>query len=96
MSFIGPRPIVEDEITKYGIDFNLYKTVKPGISGLWQVSGRNNTTYKERVNLDVFYIENQSLWFDVSCRRMSQPKSSSYLYERRKEGCLSEGCLSVS
>ena len=49
MSLVGPRPIVTDEIIKYGPYFGLYTMVKPGITGLWQVSGRNNTTYDERV-----------------------------------------------
>ena len=65
MSFVGPRPIVEDEIEKYGFAFSQYCNVRPGITGLWQVSGRNNTTYEERVELDKWYVENQSLWLDL-------------------------------
>tara|TARA_B100000579_G_C22721244_1_gene799509 strand:+ start:587 stop:1012 length:426 start_codon:yes stop_codon:yes gene_type:complete len=65
MSFIGPRPIIQSEVKKYGSNFKLYKTVKPGVSGLWQVSGRNNTTYEERVNFDIFYIKNRSFLLDV-------------------------------
>ena len=65
MSFIGPRPIVKKEINKYGQDFHKYTTVKPGLTGLWQVSGRNNTTYKERVDYDMYYITNQSLPLDI-------------------------------
>tara|TARA_B100000965_G_scaffold196222_1_gene163892 strand:- start:1943 stop:2554 length:612 start_codon:yes stop_codon:yes gene_type:complete len=65
MSFVGPRPIVEKEIEKYGVHFNDYKKCKPGLTGLWQVSGRNNTTYKERVNFDMFYIKNKSFLLDV-------------------------------
>jgi len=65
MSFIGPRPIVQNEVSKYGSDFELYKTIKPGISGLWQVSGRNNTTYSERVDFDIFYIKNRSFLLDL-------------------------------
>ena len=65
MSFIGPRPIVNNEIEKYGSSFALYKTIKPGISGLWQVSGRNNTTYEERINFDVFYIKNRGFILDL-------------------------------
>ena len=64
MSFIGPRPIVVSEIAKYGSNFKLYKTIRPGISGLWQVSGRNNTTYKERVDFDIFYVENRNFLLD--------------------------------
>ena len=66
MSLIGPRPIVEAEIVKYGDCFKLYSRVTPGITGLWQVSGRNNTTYDERVNLDAQYVLNWSLWLDLS------------------------------
>lgn len=65
MSFIGPRPIVQNEIKKYGSNFKLYKTIKPGISGLWQVSGRNNTTYNQRVDFDIFYIKNKNFMLDV-------------------------------
>ena len=65
MSFIGPRPIVEKEVSKYGKNHNLYKECKPGLSGLWQVSGRNNTTYQERVQHDIYYIKNKSLMLDL-------------------------------
>jgi Undecaprenyl-phosphate galactose phosphotransferase WbaP len=65
MSLVGPRPIVEDEICHYEQKFNLYKRVLPGITGLWQVSGRNNTTYPERVNLDAYYVRNWSVWLDI-------------------------------
>lgn len=65
MSLVGPRPIVTDEIVKYGPYFGLYTMVKPGITGLWQVSGRNNTTYDERVQLDAYYVRNWSPWIDV-------------------------------
>ena len=65
MSFIGPRPIVEKEVSKYGENFSLYKECKPGLSGLWQVSGRNNTTYPERVQHDMYYIRNKSLMLDL-------------------------------
>ena len=65
MSFIGPRPIVDKEVSKYGENFSLYEKCKPGLSGLWQVSGRNNTTYQERVQLDMYYINNKSLMLDL-------------------------------
>ena len=64
MSFVGPRPIVKDEICKYGSSFNLYKSCKPGLTGLWQVSGRNNTSYQERVDYDSYYVKNRSLLLD--------------------------------
>jgi Undecaprenyl-phosphate galactose phosphotransferase WbaP len=65
MSLVGPRPIVQEEIPHYGSDFELYKAVQPGLTGLWQVSGRNNTTYEERVRLDVYYVRNWSIWMDI-------------------------------
>jgi len=65
MSLVGPRPIVTEEIKKYDDKFTLYTKVKPGITGLWQVSGRNNTTYEERVNLDTYYVRNWSPWLDL-------------------------------
>jgi Undecaprenyl-phosphate galactose phosphotransferase WbaP len=65
MSLVGPRPIVTAEIEKYGPYFGLYTMVKPGITGLWQVSGRNNTTYDERVQLDSYYVRNWSPWMDM-------------------------------
>ena len=64
MSFVGPRPIVEDEIKRYGDVFSLYERVPPGITGLWQVSGRNDLSYEERVALDRYYITNWSVWLD--------------------------------
>lgn len=65
MSLIGPRPIVQAEIPKYRDLFDLYVQVRPGISGLWQVSGRNDTTYDERVMLDAAYVRNWSVWLDA-------------------------------
>ena len=65
MSLVGPRPIVDEEIPKYGQVYKLYQRVTPGISGLWQVSGRSNTTYEERVALDAYYVRNWSVWLDL-------------------------------
>jgi Undecaprenyl-phosphate galactose phosphotransferase WbaP len=65
MSLVGPRPIVHEEVVKYGPYYHLYTMVKPGITGLWQVSGRNNTTYDERVQLDAYYVRNWSPWIDI-------------------------------
>jgi Undecaprenyl-phosphate galactose phosphotransferase WbaP len=64
MSLVGPRPIVKDEIQKYGRRYGLYSRVRPGITGLWQVSGRNNTTYDQRIAMDEYYVQNWSVWFD--------------------------------
>ena len=65
MSLVGPRPIVEAEVAKYGPSFELYKSVDGGLTGLWQVSGRNDTSYEERVTLDTFYARNWSIWLDL-------------------------------
>jgi undecaprenyl-phosphate galactose phosphotransferase len=64
MAIIGPRPIVEAEKHYYGVNFHVFSVVKPGITGLWQISGRNDLDYSERVNLDVYYVRNWSLWLD--------------------------------
>ena len=58
MSIIGPRPIVKNEIKKYGKSYNRVISINPGITGLWQVSGRNNLSYKRRVFLDCLYVKN--------------------------------------
>lgn len=65
MSLIGPRPIVEEEVPKYGDKFDLYLKVKPGLTGLWQVSGRSDTSYRKRVELDCEYIRTWSLMGDL-------------------------------
>lgn len=65
MSLVGPRPIVSDEISKYGSVFEVYKRVRPGITGMWQISGRNNTTYDERLKFDRYYVRNWSPWLDA-------------------------------
>lgn len=65
MSLVGPRPIVAEEIARYGDDFALYKKVTPGLTGLWQVSGRNNLSYEERVELDLYYVRNWSVRLDL-------------------------------
>ena len=66
MSLIGPRPIVPAELQKYGSSGEKLLTVKPGLGGLWQVSGRSGTTYDERVLLDMEYIDRSSLALDFS------------------------------
>jgi len=65
MSLVGPRPIVQAEVDRYGEDFDLYTRVKGGLTGLWQVSGRNDTSYEERVRLDALYVRNWSVWLDL-------------------------------
>ena len=65
MSLVGPRPIVEAEVHRYGRYFEHYCMVKPGLTGLWQISGRNDTSYRERVELDVEYVGRKSLTYDA-------------------------------
>ena len=65
MSIVGPRPIVKDEKKKYGKNLKKVLSVKPGITGLWQVSGRNNLTYKKRIYLDELYVKNINLLMDI-------------------------------
>jgi len=65
MSLVGPRPIIEQEVSKYGEYFEYFIAVKPGITGLWQVSGRNDIEYEERVQLDVWYVRNWSIELDL-------------------------------
>ncbi len=65
MSLVGPRPVVRAEVEKYGESFDFYRAVRPGITGLWQVSGRSDTSYVERVALDVRYVRHWSVWLDI-------------------------------
>ena len=65
MSLVGPRPIVQEEIKYYSNRYHLLSKVKPGLTGLWQVSGRNDLSYEERVNLDEYYVRNWSVWMDI-------------------------------
>ena len=66
MSLIGPRPVVEAELERYGSYAHFYKLMLPGITGLWQVSGRNDVSYVRRVLMDAEYCINWSPWYDVS------------------------------
>ncbi len=65
MSFVGPRPVVRDEIRRYGELRTAYLSLKPGLTGLWQVSGRNEVSYDERVQMDVEYLTSASFVQDV-------------------------------
>jgi Undecaprenyl-phosphate galactose phosphotransferase WbaP len=65
MSLVGPRPIVEEEVAAYGQNFSLYCRVAPGLTGLWQVSGRNAVSRRDRVRLDSYYVRNWSPWLDL-------------------------------
>jgi len=73
MSAVGPRPIVVAEIARYGRRFSHYCRVKPGITGLWQVSGRSDTTYRRRVALDVAYSRNRSIGLNLKIMAMTIP-----------------------
>lgn len=65
MSLVGPRPIVQAEVVRYGKNIREYYMVLPGITGMWQVSGRSDTTYPERVAMDAWYVRNWSVWIDL-------------------------------
>jgi undecaprenyl-phosphate galactose phosphotransferase len=65
MSLVGPRPVVREELLRYGRDAGVYLSARPGITGLWQVTGRNDTEYHRRVELDIYYVRHQSLLLDV-------------------------------
>ncbi len=65
MSLVGPRPIVAAEIVRYGRRFEAYCTVRPGITGLWQVKGRNDVSYRRRVAIDTIYCANKSFGLDL-------------------------------
>jgi Undecaprenyl-phosphate galactose phosphotransferase WbaP len=65
MSLVGPRPIRQPEVEKYGTIFNQYRRVTPGLTGLWQISGRNNTSYERRTQLDEYYVRNWSISLDL-------------------------------
>ena len=66
MSLVGPRPVVRKELERYGDDVDYFLMVRPGMTGLWQVSGRNDTNYETRVYLDTWYVKNWSLWYDIA------------------------------
>jgi Undecaprenyl-phosphate galactose phosphotransferase WbaP len=65
MSMVGPRPIVDDEIKRYGENYRHIFSVKPGLTGLWQVSGRSDTNYADRVAFDTYYLQSWSVWLDL-------------------------------
>jgi lipopolysaccharide/colanic/teichoic acid biosynthesis glycosyltransferase len=65
MSLVGPRPVVKEELMRYGRNLRVYLSAKPGITGLWQVTGRNDTDYRRRVAMDVCYVRKQNLLLDL-------------------------------
>jgi|GEM_PF-1925678 len=81
MSIVGPRPIVADELPRYGRYASHYKSCRPGITGLWQVSGRNNTTYRRRVAIDTSYSRSICFFLDMRIMALTIPAIF------RAEGC---------
>lgn len=73
MSLVGPRPIVPEECWRYGRYIRHYATVRPGITGLWQISGRNNISYRRRVAYDVLYCRKRSILFDTRIIALTLP-----------------------
>ena len=65
MSLVGPRPVTEDELVRYGDAVAEYQSVRPGLTGPWQVSGRDRVGYSERVELDQAYVEQLNFWYDI-------------------------------
>lgn len=66
MSFVGPRPITEVELEQYDPkQREKYESVLPGLTGMWQASGRNNLTFKQRMYYDAYYVDHQSIWLDI-------------------------------
>ncbi|EPZ37944.1 hypothetical protein C289_2001 [Anoxybacillus ayderensis] len=65
MSLVGPRPVVEEELKEYGREVSKFLSVKPGMTGYWQVSGRSEVGYPERVDVELFYVDHQSLVLDI-------------------------------
>jgi len=65
MSLVGPRPIVDEEVEKYGEDYNRISSIKPGLTGMWQVSGRSDINYNDRVAYDTYYLQSWSVWLDL-------------------------------
>jgi UDP-galactose-lipid carrier transferase len=66
MSLVGPRPIVRHEVPRYAEDIAYYYEARPGITGLWQISGRNDVSYERRVRLDCWYVKNWTIWHDIA------------------------------
>ncbi|MEM6534009.1 MAG: sugar transferase [Pseudomonadota bacterium] len=73
MSLVGPRPIVRDEVARYAENFEYYSSLRPGITGLWQVKGRSDTSYEDRVSLDVQYAKTRSFWGDIKIMILTVP-----------------------
>ena len=66
MSVVGPRPLVVEELPKYGKSIDKILTIRPGITGLWQVSGRNDIPYPQRIKIDLYYVNFKNFWMELS------------------------------
>jgi len=73
LSLVGPRPLIEAEVQRYGSYRTRLLSVKPGLTGHWQVNGRNEITYQERMQLEMYYVDNASLWLDIKILFMTVP-----------------------
>lgn len=73
MSLVGPRPVLQSELANYGDHSELLVLAKPGITGWWQVSGRSGVNYPERIDLELYYLRNRSLWFDIKILLLTVP-----------------------
>ncbi len=65
LSIIGPRPIVQTELEKYGDDKEKFLSVRPGLTGYWAANGRSDTSYEERIQMELYYVDNMSFWLDI-------------------------------
>ena len=73
MSLVGPRPIVRSEVARYAENITYYYEARPGVTGLWQVSGRSDTSYAQRVQLDTWYVKNWTIWHDLAILAKTLP-----------------------
>jgi len=65
LSIVGPRPVVQEELEKYGENIDKFLSATPGLTGYWQAYARNTCTYEKRMEMELFYIDNASLWWDI-------------------------------
>ncbi len=65
MTLVGPRPVIKIELEKYGKNVDKFLSVTPGLTGYWQANGRSDTSYEERVEMDMYYIDHMNLFFDI-------------------------------
>lgn len=65
LSIVGPRPVIDEELEKYEENKDKFLSVTPGLTGYWQANGRSSTTYEERMDMELYYVDNCSLWLDI-------------------------------